>query len=112
MLFYYRQSLRSCRNHDAKSKIVLDILEASIADLNTYKLRKTHQVGTYKYDPGKYYNDPTAHGNVSGDNNEVRLDPYLEQLEAPWNQYAWAEELRLRVCPLDLRTPHYALAFT
>ena len=80
----------------------MEILEASIADLNKYKLRKTHQVGTYRYDPGKYYNDPATADDSHADPNseettQVRLDPFQELLEAPWNQYAWAEELRLRV---------------
>lgn len=66
-------------------------------------------MGSYKYDPGKYYNnssDPSTNtttttksdgGDGDDDGTSKQLDPYQEQLEAPWNQYAWAEELRLRV---------------
>jgi hypothetical protein len=84
----------------------VELLEASIADLNKYKLRKTQQFGNFKYDPWKYYaNDKTepvdaneessSSDNPNGTSN--KRSTFDDELEAPWNQYAWAEELRLRV---------------
>jgi hypothetical protein len=100
----------------------VELLEASVLDLNKYKLRKTHQLGSFKYDPGKYYADDekqhpvppqetttttTPSNNHSGEGGsieEVPLDKasFEDELEAPWNQYAWAEELRLRVSRLKM----------
>lgn len=76
--------------------------------MNKYKLRKTQQFGNFKYDPGKYYaNDKTDSGPVDANealsSNEKqnqttnKRSTFEDELEAPWNQYAWAEELRLRV---------------
>lgn len=102
-------------------KLGVELLEASVADLNRYELRKTHQFGNFKYDPGKYYdmsrvptrNRPAAassneHEELDGavDDEQVHDDitiasldiaNYEDEIEAPWNQYAWAEEMRLRV---------------
>lgn len=88
-------------------------MEASVENLNVYKLRKIHQVGNVKYDPGKYYGSKNAkHGKVvrverDGDDDEMEEADQEEilmenatheyELEAPWNQYAWIEELKLRV---------------
>ena len=94
----------------------VELLEASVIDLNRFKLRKTHEFGSYKYDPGKYYEASSRRKNTvlvrqeARDDEEldevdyediVRLDKenYEHEIEAPWNQYAWAEELRLRVSP-------------
>jgi hypothetical protein len=88
----------------------VELLEASVADMNRFRLRKTHTFGKYKYDPGKYYESkrkeeaeeqPSNHEEIVESDHEdvVRLDKkiYEDEMEAPWNQYAWAEELRLRV---------------
>lgn len=113
-------------------RIGLEILQVSLADLNPHQLRKTHQVGTYRYDPGKYYDDSSSSSSAAGrrrraeddaekkrrsrhgdetDNKDTStpppvllLDPEEEQREAPWNQYAWMEEIQLRVC-----TIHYIM---
>ena len=115
-----------CQSSQSQQRVGVELLEASVSDLNKYKLRKTHEFGSFKYDPGKYYassedkrggggdsqiNDkkpdedtrvprPTNNNrNSDGLVEEVRLDAatFEVELEAPWNQYAWAEELRLRV---------------
>lgn len=91
----------------------MELLEASVADLNKYKLRKTQQIGNFKYDPGKYYGsskkqpipvDRSADDEEIDevDQEEILLDraTFEDEMEAPWNQYAWAEELRLRVSAL------------
>ena len=84
-----------------------------MSDLNKHKLRKTHQVGSFKYDPGKYYtsddddikkeHDRKAEDEAAVLLEEVPLDnaSFEDELEAPWNQYAWAEELRLRVSKIQ-----------
>ena len=59
----------------------------------------------FQYDPGKYY-DPKkkqtardAQESANVGDPAVWLDKasYDHEIEAPWHQYAWAEELRLRV---------------
>jgi hypothetical protein len=46
------KSLIKCRKN---KKIGVEMLEASVADLNPYNMRKTHQFGNLiNYDPGKY----------------------------------------------------------
>ena len=70
-----------------------------------------HTFGKFKYDPGKYYGKTTQDG-VMGDerdagNEDVPADAmeqvltakvtHDDEIEAPWNQYAWIEELNLRV---------------
>ena len=108
--FGCQQSLVHCRSPQSQQRVGVELLEASVADLNRYKLRKTHQFGKYKYDPGKYYgsnkNQLNKDEGASDDDEidevdsaEVSLDKasYMDEIEAPWNQYAWAEELRLRV---------------
>ena len=100
------KSLVQCRNSQSQQKIGVEILEASVADLNRFKLRKKIQVGNFKYDPGKYYSPTNVRANDEGDEEieevdqaEILLDTaaFEDEIEAPWNQYAWIEELRLRV---------------
>lgn len=123
LTFYiHKKSLVQCRSSQSQQRVGVELLEASIADLNKYKLRKTQQFGSFKYDPGKYYtassddNNKKENGDNNGDSNtmppatnessssviveeQVPLDKasFEDELEAPWNQYAWAEEMRLRV---------------
>lgn len=94
----------------------VEILEASVADLNPHKLRKTHQFGNIEYDPGKYYDETKKQQlgkvqsdtvndhqqvdqqvDVDVDQDQVAMPSHQDELQAPWNQYAWIEELRLRV---------------
>jgi hypothetical protein len=93
----------------------VELLEASVADLNKYKLRKTQQIRNFKYDPGKYYGSskkqqPIPVDRSAADNDDEEIDEvdfqeeillnratFEDEMEAPWNQYAWAEELRIRV---------------
>jgi hypothetical protein len=107
------KSLVHCRSDKSQQRVGVELLEASVADLNRFKLRKTHQFGDLKYDPGKYYESKNKNAvqqveqqprddeeiDESDHEDVVRLDKenYEDEIEAPWNQYAWAEELRLRV---------------
>ena len=112
------QSLVHCRSEQSQQRIGIELLEASVADLNPYELRKTHQFGNFKYDPGKYYSRKNTRGSASNakdghhhlDDDRGLVDPdqaeeeeardnatFEDEMEAPWNQYAWAEELKLRV---------------
>lgn len=88
----------------------VELLEASVSDLNKYQLRRTHQFGNFKYDPGKYFKgkgdqqrqqaeDQSDQGLSEADEEEMLLDKagFEDEFEAPWNQYAWTEEMRLRV---------------
>ena len=103
------QSLITCQSRQSQQRIGVELLEASVADLNRYKLRKTHQLGNFKYDPGKYFGksqnqlvqverDDSEEEKEEADQEEPMVMPsYQDELEAPWNQYAWIEELKLRV---------------
>jgi hypothetical protein len=117
------KSLIKCRK---QKKIGVELLEASVADLNPHNMRKTHQFGNLvSYDPGKYATRPVAaaatknHASNEEEKEEeentpttattggtsIRKDseegPVLatadDEVDAPWNQYAWIEELQLRV---------------
>jgi hypothetical protein len=117
------KSLIKCRK---QKKIGVELLEASVADLNPHNMRKTHQFGNLvSYDPGKYATRPVADRTTNNNNIEeegeeekpvataattgggtsIRKDseegPVLatadDEIDAPWNQYAWIEELQLRV---------------
>jgi len=87
----------------------VELMEASIANLNPRNLRKTRQVGAYHYDPGKY---STSNGEASNrsssrqqggaSKNKPEEEEYQQvqeddELEAPWNQYAWKEEIKFRI---------------
>jgi hypothetical protein len=104
------KSLVQCRSLQSQQRVGVELLEASVSDLNRYKLRKTHQFGNFKYDPGKYYGSnknqlvqvDTARDDDEideVDQEEVLLNKatFEDEFEAPWNQYAWADELKLRV---------------
>jgi hypothetical protein len=88
----------------------VELIEASISDLNPLSQRKTHQFGNIEYDPGKYYGVTKKQtGKVKGDRvkqqqsdeevdqDQVLMPSHQDELKAPWNQYAWTEELGLRV---------------
>lgn len=47
------RSLVRCRNAQSK-RIGVELLEASVYDLNPNNMRRTYHIGKYKYDPGKY----------------------------------------------------------
>lgn len=91
------KSIVHCSSPQSQQHVGVELLEASISDLNRYKLRKKQSFGNYTYDPLKYNNnDDDAIDEV--DENESPLDKaILDESEAPWNQYAWMEELRLRI---------------
>ncbi len=57
------RSLVRCRNVQSK-RIGVELLEASVYDLNPSNMRRTYHFGKYKYDPGKY-------GNFSRDNQTM-----------------------------------------
>ena len=155
------KSLIKCRKN---KKIGVELLEASVAELNPYNMRKTHLFGgLLNYDPGKYASrtyptndqdtattattptnsnksDGTSRSSSSDTNNRtgdkddnnnnnsnrirnnttsavksdrnsegggtsIRKDATVgsvlatdeDEIDAPWNQYAWIEEMHLRV---------------
>lgn len=114
----FAKSLIKCRK---QKKIGVELLEASIADLNPYNMRKTHQFGSLiNYDPGKYTSRPLNQKdkppgggknadnkaeNTDGVGTNSRKDPAEEsvlateedEIDAPWNQYAWIEEMQIRI---------------
>ena len=104
------QSLIQCfSNHTEKSgrdqSVKVEILEASVSEFNPYGLRKTQQVGDIQYDPLSKYGYGDGDGKQEkaetkqnkNDGTEKTIDATEKQLAAPWHQYAWIEELHLRV---------------
>jgi hypothetical protein len=95
----------------------IQVLQASTAALNPNGLRHNLQVGSYQYDPGKYFarNPKTAKGKdhqpddsaTTGQNHQPTKEqllretshesPLWSEMDAPWHQYAWLEELQLRI---------------
>jgi hypothetical protein len=108
-----------CNSPQSQQRVGVELLEASVSDLNRYKLRKTHQFGSFQYDPGKYYgktkkqlvriergddddeieepDDGDHNDNGEGEDVMRHKATHEDEMEAPWNQSAWMEELRLRV---------------
>jgi hypothetical protein len=82
----------------------VELLEASVENLNPRKLRKT-LFGNIEYDPGtkkqtgKVQSDKVneQQSDEEVDREQVAMPSHEDELKAPWNQYAWSEELRLRV---------------
>mmetsp|Transcript_21247 Transcript_21247/g.45853 ORF Transcript_21247/g.45853 Transcript_21247/m.45853 type:complete len:430 (-) Transcript_21247:3257-4546(-) len=147
------RALVRCRNRESK-RIGVEILEASVYDLNAYNMRRTYQFGRIRYDPGRYAkmrarpgqsvspSSPQIDGNDDDDGSEsgpADVDEFEEEamnveqserekggkeargrgrdrggkygdetivatdedeLDAPWNQYAWIEEMQIRIAGL------------
>jgi hypothetical protein len=94
----------------ASSRSGIQILQASTAALNPNGMRHNVQVGNYRYDPGKYFaSNPKKQRARELHPEESRKEPEqphsqpsdrqppCNELDAPWNQYAWLEELQLRI---------------
>ena len=117
MLRCFQEGSQNKKDAADYSKVGVEVMEASFADLNPRNLRKTRQVGSYHYDPGKYVSDTHQdtldttgrsqganqkefHSNNNSDNrnhDEVDHIQHDDESDAPWNQYAWMEELKMRV---------------
>ena len=93
------KSIVHCSSPQSQQHIGVELLEASVSNLNRFKLRKKQSFGNYTYDPGKYYDSPSNNKDEDDiDEGHVSLDKEKsDEKEAPWNQYAWMEELRLRI---------------
>lgn len=104
------RSLIRCRNINSKN-IGIEVLELSIHNLNPHNIRKTYQLGSYRYDPGKYSrkkletsllkkNSFNNFDNKIETEGEVKKSVKVnvkDETDAPWNQYAWMEEMFLRI---------------
>ncbi|GFH60276.1 hypothetical protein CTEN210_16752 [Chaetoceros tenuissimus] len=156
------RSLVRCRNKHSK-RIGVELLEASVYDLNPNNMRRTYQFGNFKYDPGKYSVDENSpdmiqrrmsvaqhlgtrfkvrkrkvvvtkdndsssaqnsngeedekgfadveesvkDGDVQDEDEESESGPKVseitvlaeeeDEVDAPWNQYAWIEEMQMRI---------------
>lgn len=122
-------------------KIGVEILEASIHELNPNNIRRTYTSKaanqnrtnrkSYKYDPGKYSLKSTIDGDSADkgadveeayvQDNDAQTTTHLDKDDeadedsnphnqsndrtAPWNQYAWLEEMHLRVGTLSNHIP-------
>jgi len=96
------KSIVHCSSPQSQHRVGVELLEASVSNLNRFKVRKKQSFGNYTYDPGKYY-DSTTNDNDEGeideiDEGQIHVDKEKsDEMEAPWNQYAWMEELSLRI---------------
>ena len=107
------------RGQEIDPVIGVEILEASIMNLNPNNIRRTYtSKSMYKYDPGKYsdkkQNEDDGIADVdettSEDPEEAATVPKNTTIHgkqedtrtAPWNQYAWLEEIHLRVSHLHI----------
>lgn len=144
MLYYcygsnHQLSLKKLALHDANHKtkrtaqqiiepiIGVEILEASISNLNPNNIRRTYtSKSSYKYDPGKYAESTNEESDEEGKEDVIEAIADVEEAQedhddqdgavskkdnipdiksgtredtrtAPWNQYAWLEEIHLRV---------------
>lgn len=156
------RSLVRCRNEKSK-RIGVELLEASVYDLNPNNMRRTYQFGKYKYDPGKYGSARDGPGDMlqrrmsvspsgsglnirrkgkdvvtvtmnggeikqtnddeigvadveesiqdgdlqEGSNTDAEMTVLAEEedeVDAPWHQSAWIEEMQIRV-----RASHFTL---
>lgn len=131
MLYYcYGKSNAKSKDSELDPVIGVEILEASILNLNPNNIRRTYtSKSAYKYDPGKYSNSKLEsddgdererlkrHETDSGiadveetteevqqedesadaSKNIKARDEKEDTRTAPWNQYAWLEEIHLRV---------------
>ena len=122
MLYYcYGLSkVNGVTNQEIDPIIGVEILEASITKLNPNNIRRTYtSKTTYKYDPGKYSDkkkkDETDSGIAdveeaaaedSEEDGTVPRDTIIhgkqDSRSAPWNQYAWLEEIHLRVSEMRM----------
>jgi hypothetical protein len=103
------KSIVHCSSPQSQQHIGVELLEASVSNLNRFKVRRKQSFGNYTYDPGKYYDADSKNVNENDNNNDddemdeidegqIPLDKERsDEIEAPWNQYAWMEELRLRI---------------
>jgi len=89
------KSMYQCVN-PTTHKVGIQLLEADTAALNPHNVRKTHQFGMLKYDPGKYTDEQRSSSLRRKETSTVVATPQ-DELEAPWNQQAWMEELELRI---------------
>ncbi|MGK3757460.1 MAG: hypothetical protein ACI8RD_009774 [Bacillariaceae sp.] len=95
------RSIVHCSSPQTQQRVGVELLEASISILNRYKLRKKQSFGNYTYDPLKYNNNDHDDDEIDEVHYEgerpTKDKATSDEIEAPWNQYAWMEELRLRI---------------
>jgi hypothetical protein len=94
------RSIVHCSSPQSQQHVGVELLEASISNLNRYKLRKKQSFGNYTYDPLKYNKndrDDDEIDEVHEGERPTKDKATSDEIEAPWNQYAWMEELRLRI---------------
>ena len=90
---------------DGSQKVSVEILEADVGRMNPSNIRRIHQYGTLRYDPGKYAvtsprKDRTRKNKSKRDVESLRDDEetkLINEMQAPWHQQAWREEAMLRI---------------
>ena len=106
------KSMVQCVVQDTDN-VGVQVLEANTGALNPHNLRKTHQFGKLRYDPGKYATinrkksvvvQEAAAEKVAVDaaaaavaGTDLVRATAEDELQAPWNQHAWTEEVMLRI---------------
>lgn len=85
----YIKSYFECQQQQSGA-VGVQVMEANTVSLNPDNLRKTHQFGRLRYDPGKLTNDSLQR------TLSVQATAQ-DEMDAPWNQTAWMQELELRL---------------
>eukprot|EP00956_Cyclotella_meneghiniana_P027686 scaffold62759_cov75-Cyclotella_meneghiniana.AAC.4 len=112
---YERQSNSNTKNQDFDPVVGVEILESSMMNLNPNNIRRTYTSKSLRYDPGKYNDEVLLqrHETDSGiadveeitedidhENEVIQKDNNSDKEDtrtAPWNQFAWIEEIHLRI---------------
>lgn len=91
------KSMYQCANINTK-KVTVQLMEADMIALNPLNLRKTRHIGKIHYDPGRY-EDERRRKTIHKQHRDEQHSPLTPQdeMEAPWHQHAWLEEMKLRI---------------
>ena len=89
------KSMVKCIATGSPDKVSVEIMEADVGRMNPSNIRRIHQYGTLRYDPGKYtVTSPRTDRRRTKrqslrDDEETRI---LNEIQAPWHQQSWREE--------------------
>jgi hypothetical protein len=91
------KSMVRCISEGAAEKASVEIMEADMIRMNPSNIRRIHQYGTLRYDPGKYVATSARHDKKRKDLRDDEETIIRNELDAPWHQQAWKEEASLRI---------------
>lgn len=95
------KSMVKCMSEGTPNKVSVEIMEADISRMNPTNIRRIHQYGTLRYDPGKYAATSPRTGRrkrrPASTEEDDEDNKALNEIQAPWHQVAWKEEAMLRI---------------